>query len=329
MTRDYPRSLLGLPERIEDSTLRSWSAALDQTWEATMQARPSALEADLLLCRRWFDPVAQGQRLRRELGELQELPEELLDPGPPLTFRVGPRKRLVTPEGRCALDLLQDIASSDEHLIRDSRLLVYDRLLAGMYRDWTRHRLQSVVDLLSGSTKPLQVAAAGVVIALLVDGCTSRERALTRFASGPAREVVDQAFFSSIEAFAGVLAPSQRRGRTNPRLISGWMLYEARRRLGGGLVVEDARSGLDGRVWINREAEADVIEVVTRDLARGHRARATPERFAEAYDALVQSLRRELPRLAGYGLVHERPPETERLRERFLASLRTQLAEEP
>jgi hypothetical protein len=103
------------------------------------------------------------------------------------------------------------------------------------------------------------------------------------------------------------------------------MLYEARRRLGGGLIVEDARSGRDGKVWIEPESEGSVVDIVTRDLARGHRARATPERFAAGYDALVGALRRELPKLAGFGLVHERPLDTQHLRERLLRSLRRQL----
>jgi len=204
----------------------------------------------------------------------------------------------------------------------DAKLIPYDRLLAGLYRDWARHRLQSVVELLTGSTKPLQVPAAGVVIALLVNRCTAEDRALTRFASGSAREVVDEAFFKPVQAFADILAPSQRRNRSDPRLVSGWMLYEARRRLGDGLVVRDARGGVDGKVWIRPEAQDEVIQLVTRDLVRGHRARATPERFGAAYDALVVALRQELPRLAGFGLVHERPLDTEELRKRLLHTLR-------
>jgi hypothetical protein len=103
------------------------------------------------------------------------------------------------------------------------------------------------------------------------------------------------------------------------------MLYEARRRLGAGLVVQDARAGVDGKVWIGSEAIADIVEIVSRDLARGHRARATPARFANAFDRLVEALRAELPRLAAFGLVHERPLETERLRSQFLESLARQL----
>lgn len=320
------RTMLGLEGPIEQARVDSLVDALRTTWFATIGRLPGCLEDDLEAARRWFDPVAQGQRLRRELGELDPLPAEVLDPGEPLTFRVDDDRRLVTPEGRCALDLLESLPRSPSgHMIRETQISRYERQLGLLYREWSRHRLQSVVGLLSGHDKPLQIPAAGVVIALLVNRCTSEERALIRFAGAP-REVVDRAFFSPVQAFADILAPSARRSRGNPRLVSGWMLYEARRRLGDGLVVIDARAGRDGKVWIRPDAIDNVIDVVARDLARGHRARATPDRFSEAFDALVAELRRQLPSLAGWGLVHERPIETKRLRERVIDRLDRHLA---
>jgi hypothetical protein len=321
MSRDGCPSLIQIPEYLQRNAAEALGTTLTKLWVATMGAKPGGLEADLRACKRWFDPVAQGQRLRRALSELNPVPEGIDDPGPPLTIAVGDKRLLVTPEGRCALDLLQHLPDKPVHVISEAQLVRYDRLLAVLYRDWARHRLQSVVDLLAGSTKPLQIPAAGVVIALLVNRCTTEQRALTRFASGSAKEVVDRAFFTPVQAFADILAPSRRGNRNDPRLVSGWMLYEARRRLGDGLVLHDARNGIDGKVWIQSEAADHVIEVVTRDLVRGHRARATPERFADAYDALVTALRHELPKLAGFRLVHERPLETRQLRKRLLESL--------
>jgi hypothetical protein len=330
MTTLSSPSLLGLPGYLDREEAQRLGEALRRTWRITVGQEPASLDQDLELSRRWFDPVAQGQRLRRELAELPAVPAELHDPGPPITISVGQGRRLVTPEGRCVLDFLENLAGPRaSYVINDSQLVPYDRILGALYQKWSRHRLKSVVALLAGTTKPLQIPAAGVVVALLVNRCTAEDRALTRFASGRARDVVDRAFFAPVQTFSDVLAPSRRGNRSDPKLVSGWMLYEARRRLGDGLVVMDARGGIDGKVWIRPASVGNVVDVIARDLARGHRARATPERLGEAFDALVSSLRAELPKLAGFGLVHERPMDTQRLRGDLLQALSYNLHDAP
>src|SRR6266516_1249223 len=114
MSEEASRTLLGLPDYIEYDQALALISALERTWEAVVGAPPGDLDSDLTICRRWFDPVAQGQRLRRELAQLPLLPEDLADPGEPMTLTVDSRKRLVTPEGRCALSLLKQ-------LVRDYR----------------------------------------------------------------------------------------------------------------------------------------------------------------------------------------------------------------
>jgi hypothetical protein len=314
-------SLLDLEGSISRSEADALRISLSTAWMTTMGQLPGALAEDLDLAKRWFDPVAQGQRLRRELAELAPMPETLDDPGEPWTLVVGTGRWLVTPEGRCAIDLLSKFPDDRDYwTIGEATVVDYDRTLAALYRSWSRHRLESVVALLAGTTKPLQIPAAGVVIALLVNGCVGEDRALVRFASESPRNVVDRAFFAAVNAFADELAPS-RRGRRDSRLSSGWMLYEARRRLGEALVLEDFHGTTDGRVWVREDRVDHIIDVVTRDLARGHRARATPAQFGAAFDALVDALRGELPNLAGFGLVHERPSATKRLRDQLMTRL--------
>ncbi len=312
--------LLGDPADIAQLDASDALDALRLIWTQTMGAEPAKLEADLLLTRRWFDPVAQGQRLRRELSALEPVGADGT-PGPPWTLEVAPGKHLVTPEGRCLIDYL--CSETDGGLRGAVRLAIadYDRLLGALYREWSRHRIESVVGLLAGTDKPLQIPAAGVVIALLVNRCTDERRALTRFASGPNKELVDRAFFAPVQRFSNVLSPSARRDKANQRLVSGWMLYEARRRLGDGLEVRDARAGNDGKAWIRPDAVPEVVTRVARDLSRGHRAHATPDLFAEAFDALVEELRVQLPSLAAFGLIHERPRDTSRLRAELLDQL--------
>lgn len=315
--------MVGLQGPIDAMTVNNLRISLRRSWQFIVGDEPRNLDDDLELCRRWFNPVAQGNRLRRELAQLSEFPRDLHNPGNPFTLTVGPQKWLVTPEGRCCLDLLENFPSEQQiwH-ISSSDTAYYDRLLAHLYHDWSRHRIDSVVTLLEGSNKPLQIPAAGVLIALLVNGNIDKPNALARFPAdepGP-RDLVDGAFFAAVNAFSDVLAPS-RRGSRNSRLISGWMLYEARRRVGDGLVIQDASGVRNGKVWIRSECESDIIKVIARDLARGHRTKVTVSTFGSAFDALVQELRRELPRMAGFGLSHEKPTETRRLKARLLQSL--------
>jgi hypothetical protein len=313
-------SLLGLGGHLDMARIEELVGALTTIWRECCGLDPGLLEEDLERCRKWFDPVAQGQRLRRQLSTLPVISKIVRDPGEPLTIRVGDDRCLVTPEGRCALDLLSGLHKDPAgHVIGDAQLVRYDRILGQLYRDWSRHRLSSVVKLLSGQEKPLQLAAAGVTLAILVNRSTSPARALKRFPEGQERDVIDDAFFAVAAAFSKTLFPTQRPTR-DPRLISGWMLYEARRRLGDHvLVVESARPDKDARVWIVEESEARVLDIVARDLARGYSTRIRSEAVSSAFDALVKAFRSQTPRLAGFGMAHERPTNTERIRKTLLA----------
>ena len=315
-------SLLGISGSITAEFAHRLILNLSGAWEAVFKEPIGNLDDDLGAARRWFDPVAQGQRLRREISNLDPMPAHLSNPQPPLTLSLGQGKWLVTPEGRCVLDLLEGLPKDlAVHYLTAAQLVPYERRLANLYRDWSRHRLNSVVELLEGTNKPLQIPAAGLVVALLVNRSTSQDRALVRFTSDPERRLVDKAFFAPVEVFADVLAPNRRRSEISAQLISGWMLYEARRRIGNAIVLNDGRDGQDGSVWIEATSEDSVVDTVARDLVRGHRTRSTSDLFVEAFDGLVAALRRESKALAGFGLAHERPRDTQRLCERFAERL--------
>ena len=63
-----------------DQARADYLTSLTETWFITMGRMPSELQEDLQLCRRWFDPVAQGQRLRKELAQLDGFPIGLNNP---------------------------------------------------------------------------------------------------------------------------------------------------------------------------------------------------------------------------------------------------------
>ena len=278
-------SLLGVSGSINAEEADQLILNLSEAWEAVFKKPAGDLDDDLGAARRWFDPVAQGRRLRHEISNLDPMPDHLTDPQPPLTLRVGQGKWLVTPEGRCVLDLLESLPKDQTvHYVTAAQLAPYERRLMSLYRTWSRHRLNSVVALLEGTTKPLQIPAAGIVVALLVNRSTSQDRALVRFTSDPERSLLDKAFFAPVQVFADVLSPNRRRSEVSAQLISGWMLYEARRRIGNAIVLSDARDGREGSVWIDAEHESSVVDTVARDLVRGHRTRVAPDQFANAFD---------------------------------------------
>ena len=324
----HTSNLMGVSGLLAQPRVEQLVEALTAAWHVSMERSLSDLDEDLAALKRWYDPVAQGQRLRRDIASLELFPADLDDPRPPFTVSVAPGRVLITPEGRCSIDLLKKLpADRAEHLITDELVQPYERRLAHLYQNWSRHRLNSVVQLLAGTDKPLQISAAGVIVALLVNRSTSQERALVRFRAEPRRTIVDQAFFAPILAFANVLAPSDRRTTLSSQLISGWILYEVRRRVGDSIELMEARSGSDGAVWIMAHRVEEVIDIVARDLIRGHRAHPTLEEFAMAFDALVQEMRNQSSVLAGFGLAYERPTETQRLRGQFENRLRYYMSE--
>jgi hypothetical protein len=90
-------------------------------------------------------------------------------------------------------------------------------------------------------------------------------------------------------------------------------LTEARRRLSAQLSTDPAR------LFVRPNAEDEVIRFVARDLAK----RRLPEaRIAEAFDRMVDAYRESASALAAFGVGHERPADTRRLRERLLVLYR-------
>ena len=311
-------NLLGISGSITAKEKDQLIQCLSEAWEVVFKKPVGKLEDDLEATHRWFNPVARGQRLRREIAKLATMPTGPADLEPPLTVRLEEGKSLVTPEGRCVLDLLQGLPQGQAiHNVTQAEIVPYERQLAKLYRRWSRHRLNSVVSLLKGTYRPIQIPAAGIVVALLVNRSTSADRALIRFTSDPERSVVDRAFFAPIQAFSDILWPERRKSEISAHLITGWMVYEVRRRIGSAVVLNNEGEGQNDSLWIDSEYESSVIEVVARDLVRGHRARVGKDLFLQAFDGLVAELRRTSKALAGFGLAHERPRNTTRLRNLF------------
>jgi hypothetical protein len=303
-----PTETFGFGDQLPRYAAEQLLETLSELWRACHHRAPGAIRPDLDLHRRFFDPVAQGNRLRKALLSI----DTYTPPGPihqSQALAVDAERLLITPEGRVAIELLdRAIESTGEQVTIDVQLAaVRERDLLALYRDWGRHRLRSVIDLLGGGEKPLQIPAIGAVLTLLVNRCDSPERAITRFPPGTARDVIDDVFRTCANAFSEQLAPSTRRATNKERLISGWTLGEIARRMPDALHSSDARG-----VYVIGERRTELIRLIISELAR--REGVDKRRLEEAFDALVREFTKRSQALAGYGLLFARPAETERLR---------------
>jgi len=298
----------GLTDRLARPAAEQLHGVLIDLWDACHHRPLAGVRPDLELHRRFFDPVAQGKRLREALLRI----DPVALPGPldeTQAITVDTERTLLTPEGRIAIELLArglDASGGDVHV--DQRLASrWERDLLALYRGWGRHRLRSVISLLGGGDKPLQIPAIGAVLTLLVNRSDSPERAITRFSPGTARDVVDDVFRSCAHAFAQQLAPSTRRASDKERLISGWTLGEITRRMPDALHSSDEHG-----VYVVTARRPKLVGLLVAELRQ--RGEMDRQQLRDAFDALVREFSRRAQALAGYGLLFERPAETARLR---------------
>lgn len=311
-----------LSEQMPVRRVRELRELLDELWGDAVRSLPGDLDEDLdLLRKRFFDPVAQGKRLRAELVSLplrpsaRELPE-------PLRMMIDEERAVITPEGRAAMDLLVPPGGPNQGsvVLDEARAADLELVLLEHYRAWTRHRIRQVIGLLGDEA--LRPPVIGVLLTLLVNRSIGRARAVLRYVEGPERDAIDEAFREPVGRFANAIDPRQSRSLAKERLISGWTLHEVTRRYPAAIRIEED-DGLS-RVYVVDGSEEVLLDAVARALARKHVGLATAGR---GFDELVESLRAQGPKLAAYGMLFERPGETARLREELLEALRMRQTE--
>lgn len=305
-----------LSAQIPARRARELREGLAVLWEDAAGSMPGALDDDLdLLRKRFFDPVAQGKRLRDELARLAPRPQAAALPDP-LRLLIDEQRALITPEGRAAIELLTCPISDDRAVRLDqAQALDLELVLLDHYRRWGRHRIRQVVGLLGDEA--LRPPVIGVLLTLLVNRSIGRSRAVLRYLEGPERDAIDEAFREPVGRFAQAVDPGQRRSLAKERLISGWTLHEVTRRYPAAVQIEEGEGV--SRVYIAEGAESLLLHAVARALARKHVGLTTA---GKAFDDLVESLRNQGPTLAGYGMLFERPRDTARLREELINALR-------
>jgi hypothetical protein len=305
--------LLGAPSRLSSAEADEALAFIRSTWQLQFGGPLGPLLQDLEQLREFFDPVARGGRLRARLqvvvaGSLT-CPSFLDEVA---VMALDEERNLITPEGRGLYELLTEQSADQEGVVHlDAAGVAIERTVAGVVRQWSRHRLLDVIAKQTGHGPPMHAAAAAMVLLLLVNGSTSPATAVRRL-SKEEQPRFDRSIARIIDAFASVARPSETRSPEEFRMYGGWHLSEARRRLPGQLVVDG-----QGRVYVPVDQVPQVIDFVVRDLKRSS---IDQQQLLTAFDALVAAYRRELPVLTDLGSGFESASTVDSIRARLRGS---------
>lgn len=308
-------AVLGLPSKIAREEAVALVSELRHLWSLQVGDPPGDLRDDLGKLKNWFDPIASGERLRRELGRAPDATTNVPDP---LVYQLPGKKVLVTPEGRAALALIELACSSADPeaavVYLDGPMLAdVERTLVHTYRLWLRQRLDNVSSLLDHETSTLRPAAAGLLVTLLLNRNTAPERALPRPRDRAKRAALEEALRVPALAWS-----SKFTGRpASPEafdLYRGWAIGELARRLGGALHLGFEDRGL----FLDASHVDTAIDRVVSDLKR--RPDRLRGRVPAAWTSLLGAYKEVRPQLVALGVAYDRAFFTKQLGDRILAA---------
>ena len=150
-----------------------------------------SLEGDLARLHHWFNPTATGKRLREAFDQLPQIrPSFVAEFGSlegfgDLVEQVDERRVLVGPEGRVAMWIIAaglTMAESDESddplWFSQQQVMKAWVTLHRTYLEWNRQRLRDVTGLLREETATLRPSAIALLLVLLINRNTAKERRL-------------------------------------------------------------------------------------------------------------------------------------------------------
>lgn len=318
------RRVFGVPAILTRDECAALIRDLTQLWYLSYDAAPGDIDADLALCKRFFDPLARGHSLRDRLSKLPDTPSELFHRvsqyGEPLAVQAGDSSLLIGIEARLMLELLEKYAADENHIIlTPSDVAMAEGTAMRIYRAWSMARLTQVVALRRGQgSEVMQAISVGIVIALLVNRSDATDRAVAKWDHWTADgKQVDSAIFAGAEAFAAEVSSSRSsRAAGEQRLKGGYALSEARRRLADRLVVTPDSKNEGELLYVPAQHRQEVISFLGRDLAR--RPRLTETVLSSAFDLLVSAYRGAAGQLAHRKMIFERFTDTRSLKEDLL-----------
>jgi hypothetical protein len=288
------------------------------------------LAGDLKKLHYWFNPTATGRRLRDALEQLPavgpNVGNELADLGD-LVEVVDDRRALVSPEGRvgmwviaAALRERPDADVDDDPLwLPQHQVSTAWSSLNAVYQDWNRQRLRDVTGLLREETATLRPSVIALLLVLLMNRNTAKERRLPAPTKADLSRDVSRAVAEPALAFAQALGGS-RDSQADARgleVYRGWAIGEIARRLGTSLHREDG-------IWIDESAVPAAEDRLIAALI--NRPPKQLVAVPHALDALIEEYDRVRPVLTTLGIAHERPSVTKRLVEKIVRAVEEKMA---
>lgn len=266
---------------------------------------------------RWFNPTATGKRLRETFSDLQTTPEPMMSLGD-LIEPIDTHHAVVSPEGRIAMWVLAagthgrdlKLDATEPLWLSQHQIARAWTLLTGTYREWNRQRLRDVTGLLREETATLRPSVIGLILVLLINRNTSRERRLPASTSRRLSDDITRALAEPALAFVEALS-GDRDSRADARgldVYRGWVIGEIARRLGTGLHREDG-------IWIDESAVAGAEDRLIAALL--NRPEEQLPVVVAALDLLLAEYQRVRPQLTTFGIAFERPSVTLRLIEKI------------
>jgi hypothetical protein len=311
--------VFGLPLTLTSAEASQLSATLRELWTLAYGEAPGKTEQDLGRCRDFFDPTTRGFKLRERIASLPEVPSNAyaaaLKLPKEMVTDVGDGRLIVGVEARLVLGLLEDgyrRQPGGHWVLQPVAARAAENRALQVYRSWSVRRLSDAIALRTGRGREvLQATSVGIVLALLVNRADSPDRAVMRPGDG-AGHPIDEALHSAAVAFADGITTSRTRSSDSRRLLGGYMLSEARRRLADNI------SGYPEAVYVRSDSVGDVIRFLGSDLAR--RETLTAAQLSDAFGRLVDVFRDNARKLAAHNAIFESPAGTRSLREELLAS---------
>jgi hypothetical protein len=222
--------IFGMPLVMQRADVDHAIDVLERVWRAQAGRAPRDFDSDLERLADWFHPKLRGLTVRKALIALPpvevgaaELPSSILLP-------CGDGRHLVTPEGRAWLDCAHAACAEAAApvVFATESAAPFERRLLELYRAWSRHRINDVIEKLTGSGAPMLPAAIGIVLLLLVNRSLDPASAIRRVREPSAQQRIDDVIADVLEAFVDTLAGKGERRREQFSLWSGYPLTEAR-----------------------------------------------------------------------------------------------------